>query len=265
MPRERTGSAQGSTGEQAVNTHPKPGVSMLLADQGENNKPRDELQEETNASPDAVDEAVFKVMAKMFRISPDEPTTDATLGPTPTSEILLDGMPTAALVDTGSPLNFFLEAAAANREKSQPPAAWGKAVWQRLRPATCYGGTQLAIVGQAVCRLAIKGRAVDTLLEECPRRFAVGNGHPSPAWLYFESGRARRPTGNSSNLTEMGKTNPSPTNDKQRTVAEGPSWALDRVGTAGRAPTEQLSSSFKPLACQLDMSRLSERGWRVWE
>ena len=135
---------------------------MLLADQGENNKPRDELQEETNASSDAVDEAVFKVMAKMFRISPDEPTTDATLGPSPTSEILLDGMPTAALVDKGSPvsivsLTFFLEATAANREKSQPPAAWGKAVRQRLCPATmslcCYGGTQLAIVGQAVCRM----------------------------------------------------------------------------------------------------------------
>ena len=167
VPREAQGSKQS-------NTHPKPGVSMLLADRGENNKPRGELQEETNASPDAVDEAVLKVMAKMFRILPDEPTTDATLGPTPTSEILLDGMPTAALVDTGSPvsfvsLTFFLEAAAANREKSQPPAAWGKAVRQRLRPATmslrCYGGTQLAIVGQAVCRLAIKGRAVDTLLK----------------------------------------------------------------------------------------------------
>ena len=104
---------------------------MLLADQGENNKPRDELQEETNASSDAVDEAVFKVMAKMFRISPDEPTTDATLGPTPTSEILLDGMPTAALVDKGSPvcivsLTFFLEATAANQEKSQPQRCGGK-------------------------------------------------------------------------------------------------------------------------------------------
>ena len=28
----------------------------------------------------------------------------------------------------------------------------------------CYGGTQLDIVGQAVCRLATKGNAVDTLL-----------------------------------------------------------------------------------------------------
>ena len=117
---------------------------------------------------------MFQVMAKMFRISPDEPTTDATLGPTPTSEILLDGMPTGALVDTGSPvsivsLTFFLEAAAANQEKRQPPAAWRKAVWQRLRTATmslrCYGGTQLAIVGQAICRLATKGNAVDTLFQ----------------------------------------------------------------------------------------------------
>ena len=112
-------------GSKPSNTYPKPAVSMLLADQCKNNKPRDELQE-SNASSEAVDEAVLKVMAKMFRISPDEPTTDATLGPTPTSEILLDGMPTAALVDTGSPvsivsLTFFLEAAAANREKSQTP------------------------------------------------------------------------------------------------------------------------------------------------
>ena len=106
-PEKGQGTPRETRGSKPSNTYPKPAVSMLLADQCKNNKPRDELQE-SNASSEAVDEAVLKVMAKMFRISPDEPTTDATLGPTPTSEILLDGMPTAALVDTGSPVSIVL-------------------------------------------------------------------------------------------------------------------------------------------------------------
>ena len=193
-------------GDKPSGTHPTPGVSMLLADQDEDKKPQEKPQEEASAGPDSVEEAVSKVMAQMFRISPDEPTKDTTLGPTPTSEILLDGMLTTALVDTGSPVSivslaFFLEAAAAKREKGQTPAAWGKAVRQRLRPATmslhCYGGTQLAIVGQALCRrLSTKW----THCSESPRRPAVGNRHPSPAWLHLESGRARRPTSDAARI-----------------------------------------------------------------
>ena len=173
-PEKGRGAPREARGGKSSGTHPTPGVSMLLADQDEDKKPQEKPQEEASVGPDIVEEAVSKVMAQMFRISPDEPTKDTTLGPTPTSEILLDGMPTTALVDTGSPVSivslaFFLEAAAAKREKGQTPAAWGKAVRQHLRPATmslhCYGGTQLAIVGQAICHLSTKGKTVDTLLQ----------------------------------------------------------------------------------------------------
>ena len=124
-PEKGRGEPMEAGGSKTSNTHPKPGVSMLPADHRKNNKPWDELQEETNRSPDIVDEAAFKVMTKMFHITPDKPTTGATLGPTPTSEILLDGMPTATLVDTGSPvsivsLTFFLEAAAAIERRGRP-------------------------------------------------------------------------------------------------------------------------------------------------
>ena len=83
---------------------------------------------------------------------------DTTLGPTPTCRIYLDGTPTTALLDTGSPvsiisLDFFLKAAGANRVQDQSPVDRRNAVWERLHPSTMclrsYSGSKLDIVAQA--------------------------------------------------------------------------------------------------------------------
>ena len=67
-----------------------------------------------------------------------EATNDrATLGPTPTTEVLLDSSPIRALLGTGSPtsivsLDFFLKTAAKKRTSEHTPAEWGKSVQARL-------------------------------------------------------------------------------------------------------------------------------------
>ena len=108
----------------------------------------------------------------------------------------------------------------------------------------CYGGTQLAIVGQAVCHLATKGNTVDTLLqvqEKAPVDLLLGTD--TLCQLGFTLSQAGQGDLLAKQL-ETGKTNPIPTNDKQSTVVEGP-WALARVGTAGRTQTELSSLSLK--------------------
>ena len=119
---------------------------------------------------DVVEEAVMRHMAHMFGISPDATTSNLTLGPTPISEILLDGTPTAALIDTGSPvsivsLDFFLTAAKADREEGQTPVEFRECVHPTTTSLRCYRGTLLMIVGQAVCRLTTRDVNIDTLLQ----------------------------------------------------------------------------------------------------
>ena len=100
---------------------------------------------------DIVDEAVQQVMATMHGIEPHQTTARATLGPTPTSEVLLDQVPVCALLDTGSPisivsLGFLLPAAAKNRPDNQSPDDWRKSSRKRLQPTTVslhsYGGDE---------------------------------------------------------------------------------------------------------------------------
>lgn len=123
---------------------------------------------------DVVDEAVQQVMATMHGIEPHQTTARAMLGPTPTSEVLLDLVPVCALLDTGSPisivsLGFLLHAAAENRPASQSPDNWGKSIRKRLQPTTVslhsYGGDELNIVKQVKCNLLRGDHTVESVLQ----------------------------------------------------------------------------------------------------
>ena len=163
----------------------KVGVSMLQAQTG-NSDTKEEHRQEASPSGHVVNEALARVMAQMYKISPENADKDTILGPTPTSEIFLDGTTTTALVDTGSPvsivsMDFFLKAAAANRGQNQTPDAWGEAVRKRLNPSTMslhsYGGTKLPIIGEAVCCLSVGHRMIHTQLqiqEKAPVELLLG-------------------------------------------------------------------------------------------
>ena len=126
----------------------------------------------TDCKTNVIEEAISHVMATMYGVKASRDT--AKLGPTSTTEMLLDDVPVRALLDTGSPtsivsLEFFLRAAATRRTQEQTPADWGKAIQQRLHPTTIslrsYGGSELQIVSQVRCRIAWQERVVDAVLQ----------------------------------------------------------------------------------------------------
>ena len=125
-----------------------------------------------NNCDNVIADAVSQVMATMYGVEAGDDT--ATLGPTPTTEVLIDCSPVRAVLDTGSPtsiisLDFFLKTAAKKRPSEQTPAEWGRAVRARFQPATVtlrsYGGNELQIVSQVQCRVTRGDREVDTILQ----------------------------------------------------------------------------------------------------
>ena len=101
-------------------------------------------------------------------------STNTPLGPTPTSEVLLDQVPVKALLDTGSTtsivsLDFFIQTAARKRLPNQSPLDWGKSVRERLQPTTVslrsYGGDELTIVSQVKCHLARGCHSLEPVLQ----------------------------------------------------------------------------------------------------
>lgn len=102
----------------------KVGVGLLQPGSGGTQSP---------PASDVLGQALAQAMTTLFGVSPAAKDRDSTMGPTLTSQAYLDGTPTAALVDTGSPVSivssdFFLKAAAAKKEPSQTPSTWGEAV-----------------------------------------------------------------------------------------------------------------------------------------
>ena len=132
---------------------------------------------------DVLDQALVQAMTMLFGISPTAKDRDSAMGPTVTSQPYLDGTPTAALVDTRSPvtivsLDFFLKAAAAKKEPGQTPTAWREAVKQRLQPATMslqsYGGADFDIIGQALCRISVRKHRVEAVQPNAPMELLLG-------------------------------------------------------------------------------------------
>ncbi len=111
-----------------------------------------------------VEEALSIITATMNgTTSPGDGENAALLGPTVTAEVVFEGMPVHALLDTGSPvtivsLGFALKALAAKQPKSQPPDEWKQAVKARLETPTIqlwsYGGGELNIVSQMTAQLS---------------------------------------------------------------------------------------------------------------
>ena len=100
-------------------------------------------------------------------------TVVTTIGPSVMSEVLLEGQPVQALVDTGSTvtivsLDFLLQVLLKNRPEGQKREEWKDSVRARLKAPTLtlrdYGGGELNVVGQTICRLGRGSYSHDTVV-----------------------------------------------------------------------------------------------------
>ena len=102
------------------------------------------------------------------------------------TRILVNGVPTQALVDTGSPatiisLDFVIDIFTKERKKEQTPAQWKEATWKRFsQPAIllrAYSGHKLNIMVQVSLRLTHGSRTVEAMVlvqEGAPNEFLLG-------------------------------------------------------------------------------------------
>ena len=95
---------------------------------------------------------------------------DCLLGPTVFAEILVNGVPTKTLIDTGSPatsvsLDFVLDLFADQPDRRQTPEQWREKTMKRFSPPEIslrnYGGDSLNIISQTKLNLSQGSRAVD--------------------------------------------------------------------------------------------------------
>ena len=128
-------------------------VTMLTADK--ECKPSVDSISENPEMENAVEQAI----TTLYGIKPESIDSDFQLGPTPTSEVSLEGSPTKALLDSGSPVSivFFIKPCIQNCKAEQSLAEWGEEVKRRCRRSTAllmsYGGGELNIVSEVECCL----------------------------------------------------------------------------------------------------------------
>ncbi len=150
-----------------------------------------------------IEEALTSVTATMRGIvtSPGD-GGNLQLGPTITAEVVFEGTPVRALLDTGSlvtiiSLEFVLKALAAKRPGSQSPSEWKQAVKARLETPTVqlrsYGGGELNIVSQMTARLSNernRWEGVIHIQKGAPVDLLVGTDvQPQLGFLFLESGQ----------------------------------------------------------------------------
>ena len=111
---------------------------------------------------------------------------DGQLGPSVTTEIYVNRVPTEALIDTGSPativfLDFVLDIFVKEKTDRQTPAQWKEATSKRFSPPTvllkAYSGHKLNILSQVALTLSHGNRTTDARVlvqEGAPTKFLLG-------------------------------------------------------------------------------------------
>ena len=119
-------------------------------------------------------------------MSGDEKGSENRLGPSVLAEIHVNGVPTTALIDTGSPatiisLDYVLSLMRGEREEGQSPEKWRAATLKRFAPPEVslknYGGHPLNILSQTKLHLTQGKHAIEaTVLVQkgAPNNLLVG-------------------------------------------------------------------------------------------
>ena len=158
-----TGVNSNRSGSTVMTPNPGKKVAMLTADK--------ETEGSDISESSEIEAAVNQATATLHGIKPN---SCSRLGPTPTSEVNLEGSPAKAFLDSGSPvsivsLEFFIKACVQNRKTGESPAEWGEKVKQRFQKPTVslknYGGGELNIVSEVECCLTRSNYTVKALLQ----------------------------------------------------------------------------------------------------
>ena len=139
-----------------------------------------------SAEPESVESLLEQVAATMYSITGESCGTEVELGPVPTAEVMLEGEPVVALLDTGSPvtlvsLEFLLQVLAKRKPCEQTPEEWKQEVRKRLEPTSValrnYSGGQLPVVRQVKTTLVRSGHEVTATVQvqkEAPTKLLIG-------------------------------------------------------------------------------------------
>ena len=162
--------------------------------------PRDRVEELRRQLKEAeVEEALNMITATTKGITLPGDQENPLLGPTVTTEVIFEGMPVVALLDTGSPvtivsLEFALRALAARRPEGQQPEEWKQGVKDRLETPTIklrnYGRGELDIVSQMKAQISKGGNSLIGTVQVqkgAPVELLMGTDlQPQLGFLYFE-------------------------------------------------------------------------------
>lgn len=108
------------------------------------------------------------------------------LGPSVLAEVSVNGVPTQALVDTGSPatvisLDFLLGILVKERSKQQTPAEWRKATLAKFSPPSvvmrAYSGHKLSVLAQMNVSLSYRSCTIEATVlvqDGAPRNLLLG-------------------------------------------------------------------------------------------
>ena len=174
---------------------------VVNSEQEEKAEPKDKrerVMELRRALQEPELEESLSLVAATMHVLTGKDRDGSSVGPTPTVEVLFEGVPTHALLDTGSPvtivsLNFVLQALVKQRNESQTPTEWEQEVKARLSPPKLtlqnYGGGDLDIIRQRTANISRENYATVLMQKDDPLDLLLGTDlHASLGFLLLETG-----------------------------------------------------------------------------
>ena len=137
--------------------------------------------------------------AVMHKVTSSEQGRKSRLGCTVVAQVEVNGMPTEALIDTGSPAtiistDFVMEVLAKERDQYQSKEDWQAAILKRFSDQEVtlkdYGGQLLNILSQIPVESLtrrVQGGCHHTCAERCPQITCYWGPMPSHSWDFLSS------------------------------------------------------------------------------
>ena len=157
-------------------------VSALAGEGDDTEKEIEELEQTLKAA--RAKRTIHHQSQVMNTLAADGESGDGKLGPTVFTEIQGNGIPTRALIDTGSPatvtsMDFVVDIFTKERRSQQTPQQWEEETMKKLSPPAvslkAYSGHRLDILCQVCLKLSHSDRGATVLVQEgAPNKQLLG-------------------------------------------------------------------------------------------